>query len=323
MGFIVQTLVCKYKLLCYNLTHNFYKLWSLDLEKSLYTTLGVAQNATQDEIKKAYRKLARQYHPDINKAKDAEEKFKEINAAYEILSDEKKRAQYDRFGDSMFGGQNFSDFARSNQNINLDDILSQIFGGGFGANSGFGASGFSGGFSNGGFGGFDFGESFGESLDIQKDITIPFESALRGGAYRYDDFDIKIPAGIKNGEKLRVKGKGKRARNSVGDLFLRINIAPSSEYEIKDDALLKNINIPLKTALFGGKVKVQTPYKELSLTIPHHTKNNQKFRVKEQGLKERKSGKIGDLYLIANIQNPPIERLDSALVEILREKLPD
>ncbi len=299
------------------------------MEKSLYTTLGVAQNATQDEIKKAYRKLARQYHPDINKAKDAEEKFKEINAAYEILSDEKKRAQYDQFGDSMFGGQNFSDFARSNQNINLDDILSQIFGGGFGAKGGFG--GFSsGGFSSGGFGGFgtnsgfsDFGD-FGESLDIQKDITIPFESALLGGNYHYmeGNFDVKIPAGIKNGEKLRVKGKGKRGRNSAGDLFLRVNIAPSNEYEIKDDALTKRIAIPLKTALFGGKVKVQTPYKEVTLTIPQNTKNNQKFRVKEQGLKNRKNSAIGDLYLIANIENPLVESLDSALVEALK-KLPD
>ena len=293
------------------------------MEKSLYTTLGVAQNATQDEIKKAYRKLARQYHPDINKAKDAEEKFKEINAAYEILSDEKKRAQYDQFGDSMFGGQNFSDFARSNQNINLDDILSQIFGGGFSANSGFG--GFSsGGFSSGGFGGFsDFGD-FGESLDIQKDITIPFESALLGGNYHYveGNFDVKIPAGIKNGEKLRVKGKGKRARNSAGDLFLRVNIAPSNEYEIKDEILTKRIAIPLKTALFGGKVKVQTPYKEVTLTIPQNTKNNQKFRVKEQGLKNRKNSVIGDLYLIANIENPLVESLDSTLLEALK-KLPD
>ena len=304
------------------------------MEKSLYTTLGVAQNATQDEIKKAYRKLARQYHPDINKAKDAEEKFKEINAAYEILSDEKKRAQYDQFGDSMFGGQNFSDFARSNQNINLDDILSQIFGGGFGAKGGFG--GFSGGgFSSGGFGGFgtnggfsDFGD-FGESLDIQKDITIPFESALLGGNYHYAEgnFDVKIPAGIKSGEKLRVKGKGKRAPSSrngsrAGDLFLRVNVAPSNEYEINDEILTKRIAIPLKTALFGGKVKVQTPYKEVTLTIPQNTKNNQKFRVKEQGLKNRKNSAIGDLYLIANIENPPIESLDSALVEALK-KLPD
>lgn len=297
------------------------------MEKSLYTTLGVAQNATQDEIKKAYRKLARQYHPDINKAKDAEEKFKEINAAYEILSDEKKRAQYDQFGDSMFGGQNFSDFARSNQNINLDDILSQIFGGGFGGNSGFRANSGFGGFSSGGFGGFGansgFGD-FGESLDIQKDITIPFESALLGGNYHYAEgnFDVKIPAGIKSGEKLRVKGKGKRGRNSAGDLFLRVNVAPSNEYEINDEILTKRIAIPLKTALFGGKVKVQTPYKEVTLTIPQNTKNNQKFRVKEQGLKNRKNSVIGDLYLIANIENPPIESLDSALVEALK-KLPD
>lgn len=289
------------------------------MEKSLYTTLGVSQNATSDEIKKAYRKLARQYHPDINKAKDAEEKFKEINAAYEILSDEKKRAQYDQFGDSMFGGQNFSDFARSNQNINLDDILSQIFGGGF--QSGFGGGrGFGDAF--GGFGG-GFGEAFGEALDVTRAITIPFDLALLGGNYQYDDFALKIPAGIKDGEKLRIKGKGKRSRNAVGDLYLQVKVAESSEYKIQDNVLMKSITIPLKVALFGGKIKVQTPYKELNLTIPQNTKNNQKFRVKEQGLKNRKSSVVGDLYLIANIENPSVDSLDSALVAMMKEKLPN
>lgn len=289
------------------------------MKKSLYATLGVSQNATSDEIKKAYRKLARQYHPDINKAKDAEEKFKEINAAYEILSDEKKRAQYDQFGDSMFGGQNFSDFARSNQNINLDDILSQIFGGGF--QSGFGGGrGFGDAF--GGFGG-GFGEAFGEALDVTRAITIPFDLALLGGNYQYDDFALKIPAGIKDGEKLRIKGKGKRSRNAVGDLYLQVKVAESSEYKIQDDVLVKSVTIPLKVALFGGKIKVQTPYKELNLTIPQNTKNNQKFRVKEQGLKNRKSSVVGDLYLIANIENPNVERLDSTLVAMMKEKLPN
>lgn len=289
------------------------------MEKSLYTTLGVSQNATSDEIKKAYRKLARQYHPDINKAKDAEEKFKEINAAYEILSDEKKRAQYDQFGDSMFGGQNFSDFARSNQNINLDDILSQIFGGGF--QSGFGGGrGFGDAF--GGFGG-GFGEAFGEALDVTRAITIPFDLALLGGNYQYDDFALKIPAGIKDGEKLRIKGKGKRSRNAVGDLYLQVKVAESSEYKIQDDVLVKSITIPLKVALFGGKIKVQTPYKELNLTIPQNTKNNQKFRVKEQGLKNRKSSVVGDLYLIANIENPSVDSLDSALVAMMKDRLPN
>ncbi|HEF7977553.1 TPA: DnaJ domain-containing protein, partial [Campylobacter jejuni] len=99
---------------------------------SLYETLEVSKNASADEIKKAYRRLARKYHPDINKEKGAEEKFKEINAAYEILSDEKKRAQYDQYGDSMFGGQSFHDFSRNTGGVNLDDILKDLFGGGFG-----------------------------------------------------------------------------------------------------------------------------------------------------------------------------------------------
>lgn len=292
------------------------------MEKSLYQTLGVSQNATSDEIKKAYRKLARQYHPDINKAKDAEEKFKEINAAYEILSDEQKRAQYDQFGDSMFGGQNFSDFARSNQNINLDDILSQIFGGSFNQ-KGFG------GFSGGGFGG-DFG-SFGgfggmrEQLDVTKEITIPFESALLGGNYHYAEggFDIKIPAGIKNNEKLRVRGKGRKSGSYSGDLFLKVLITPSNEYEIKDEVLNKKVDISLKTALFGGKIKVTTPYKELNLTIPKNTKNNQRFRIKEHGIKNRKTNSIGDLYVVANITLPDVEKLDSKLASLMSEKLPE
>lgn len=291
------------------------------MEKSLYQTLGVSQNATSDEIKKAYRKLARQYHPDINKAKDAEEKFKEINAAYEILSDEKKRAQYDQFGDSMFGGQNFSDFARSNQNINLEDILNQIFGGNMGGRS----ERFSTGRFN--FDGFDglFGETNKEQLNIIKEITIPFESALLGGNYHYAEgrFDIKIPAGIKNGEKLRVKNKGRKSGNISGDLILKVSIAPSNEYEIKDDMLTKKINISLKTALFGGKIKVQTPYKELNLTIPKNTKNNQRFRIKEHGIKNRKTNSIGDLYIIINVILPDISELDSSLAKLMSEKLPN
>lgn len=285
------------------------------MNKSLYDTLGVSQNASGDEIKKAYRRLARKYHPDINKEKGAEEKFKEINAAYEILSDEQKRAQYDQFGDNMFGGQNFSDFARSNQNVNIDDILASIFGGGFGKSS-FGGGGFSGGF--GGFGGFEE-----VNLDIKEAITIPFESALLGGSYHYKTFDIKIPAGIKNNETLRIKNKGRKSQNRTGDLLLKVIIAPSNEYEIKEDCLYKNIDIPLKMAIFGGKIKVKTPYKEVSLTIPTNTKNNQKFRLKEHGIKDRKTSKIGDLYLVANIVLPPCDKIDPKLAELMKEKLPN
>ncbi|HHO65834.1 MAG TPA: J domain-containing protein, partial [Epsilonproteobacteria bacterium] len=101
------------------------------MSKSLYETLGVSENASADEIKKAYRKLARKYHPDINKEPEAQEKFKEINAAYEVLSDPEKKAQYDQFGDQMFGGQNFHDFARGQgAEVDLEEILRQMFGGG-------------------------------------------------------------------------------------------------------------------------------------------------------------------------------------------------
>lgn len=289
------------------------------MNKSLYDTLGISQNASSDDIKKAYRKLARQYHPDINKDKGAEEKFKEINAAYEILSDDNKRAQYDQFGDSMFGGQNFSDFARSNQNVNIDDILASIFGGG--AKGGFG-----GGFE--GFSGFSgFGGGFDDSmLDLNDQITIPFESALLGGSYHYNNnglkFDIKIPAGIKNNETLRIANKGKKAGGRTGNLLLKVIVAQSNEYEIKDNVLHKIIDIPLKIALFGGKIKVDTPYKEATLTIPQNTKNNQKLRIKEQGIKDRKTNKIGDLILITNVILPPIDTIDEKLSKLMQEKLP-
>ena len=107
------------------------------MSKSLYETLGVSENASADEIKKAYRKLARKYHPDINKEESAVDKFKEINAAYEVLSDTEKKQQYDQYGDQMFGGQNFHDFAQGQGGgVDLDEILRQMFGGGGGGGGG-------------------------------------------------------------------------------------------------------------------------------------------------------------------------------------------
>ena len=219
------------------------------MSKSLYDTLEISENASQDEIKKAYRKLARKYHPDINKDSGAEEKFKEINAAYEVLSDENKKAQYDRFGDTMFGGQNFHDFSRSQgSGANLDDILASIFGqGGFGAGNGSG-------FFGGGFGGFgggsgDFGFSNfnAPNLDVQENIQIPF---------------------------------------------------------------------------IGGKVSLSTLYGEVTLTIPQNTKNNQKFRIKGKGIKNRKSGIFGDLYVKVNVILPRIDELSKESQEMLKTQLP-
>lgn len=290
------------------------------MSKSLYETLEVSPNATSDEIKKSYRRLARKYHPDINKEKDAEEKFKEINAAYEILSDEKKRKQYDQFGDSMFGGQNFHDFARGQGNVDLDDILSQIFGGG-----GFsqGTGGFGGFESFGGFGGF--GGRSQPNLDINAQITIPFSTAILGGKHNINlqnqNFDIKIPAGIRDGETIRLRGKGKTMGNQSGDVLLKVSVAPHPQYTQEGDNLAKKFDLPLKTALFGGKVEIETLYKTITLKVPKNTKNNQRFRVKELGAYNRKSKSYGDLYLEANIILPDIDSLPKELVESLEKYL--
>ena len=287
------------------------------MAKSLYETLEINENAAADEIKKAYRKLARKYHPDVNKDPSAEDKFKEINAAYEVLSNPEKKQQYDQHGDSMFGGQNFHDFARGQgQNVDLDEILRQMFGGGGGA--GFGRSGF----SQGGFGGFSEPD-----LDTNAQVTIPFDVAVLGGKQHItlnnDSFDVKIPEGIEDGQKIRAKGKGKAYQGQRGDLILKINVAASNDYTRDGDTLNKYFDVPLKIALFGGKIEIQTIHKSITLKVPQNTKQNQKFRVKELGVLNRKAGIKGDLYLKANIVLPKIEDLDEDFVKVLQDKLPE
>jgi curved DNA-binding protein len=285
------------------------------MSKSLYETLGVSENASADEIKKSYRKLARKYHPDINKDESAVEKFKEINAAYEVLSDSEKKAQYDQFGDQMFGGQNFHDFAQGQGGgVDLDEILRQMFGGGGG--------GFSGGFggAQGGFGGFG-----GPDLDMQARITVPFMVSVNGGKHNVSangqNFDIKIPAGIKSGETMRVRGKGKQYQGQAGDLLIQVEVAASNEYERKGDNLYKKFDVPLKEALFGGKIAVDTPEKEVSLKVPQNTKNGQKFRLKGKGVADRKTALKGDLYLVANVVLPDVDTLDDELKAMIEAKL--
>lgn len=295
------------------------------MNKSLYDTLGISENASESEIKKAYRKLARQYHPDVNKDKGAEEKFKEINSAYEILSDKNKKAQYDQQGDGMFGGQNFHDFSRSHaSSADLDEILRSMFSGG-------GAGGF-GGFGGGSFGGGGFGGGFQQqqrqkpNLDIESNVTIPFSVSILGGSHSVsvngERFDIKIPAGVKTGEKMRVKGKGHAQGGVAGDLFLKITVASNPEYEREGDDLVKNFDVPLYAALFSEKVAIATLEKEIKLKVPKNTKNGQRFRVKEMGAMNRKTKVRGDLYLKANIILPNVDNLDEDLLDIMKEKLP-
>lgn len=289
------------------------------MSKSLYETLGVSDNASADEIKKAYRKLARKYHPDVNKDESAEEKFKEINSAYEVLGDKEKKMKYDQYGDSMFGGQNFHDYSQAQGgNVDMDEILRSMFGGagGFGGSGGFGGA--------GGFGG-GFGHQA-PNLDIDTSITVPFIVSVNGGKHSLtvegESFDIKIPGGIKSGETMRVRGKGRSNGGQKGDLLLKVVVSASDEYERDGDDLIKSFDITLKDALFGGKVAIQTLEKEVKLTVPAGTKMGQKFRVKEQGVINRKTKQKGYLYLKANIVLPKVDELDEDLVALMQEKLP-
>ncbi|MBU1657888.1 DnaJ domain-containing protein [bacterium] len=291
------------------------------MAKSLYETLEISENASESEIKKAYRKLARQYHPDINKDPKAEEKFKEINSAYEILSDKEKKSKYDMHGDSMFGGQNFHDFSRSHSrggNSDLDEILRSMFSGGGGGFGGFGGG--SSGFGGGGF------SQHKPNLDIESNVTIPFNISILGGSYSVsvngERFDIKIPAGVKSGEKMRVKGKGHAQGGIAGDLFLNIAVASNPDYTREGDDIVKSFDVPLYAALFGEKISIETLEKEIKLKVPQNTKNGQRFRVKEMGAMNRKTKVRGDLYLKANIVLPKVDELDEDLVKTMKEKLP-
>ncbi|GAA8338513.1 DnaJ domain-containing protein [Helicobacter pylori] len=288
------------------------------MSKSLYQTLNVSENASQDEIKKSYRRLARQYHPDLNKTKEAEEKFKEINAAYEILSDEEKRRQYDQFGDNMFGGQNFSDFARSRgPSEDLDDILSSIFGRG----------GFSQRFSQNsqGFSGFNFSNFAPENLDMTIALNVSVLDTLLGNkkqvSINNETFSLKIPIGVEEGEKIRVRNKGKMGRTTRGDLLLQIHIEEDEMYRREKDDITQIFDLPLKTALFGGKIEIATWHKTLTLTIPPNTKAMQKFRIKEKGIKNRKTSHVGDLYLQARLILPKTETLSNELKALLEKEL--
>ncbi|WP_217620691.1 DnaJ domain-containing protein, partial [Helicobacter pylori] len=232
---------------------------------SLYQTLNVSENASQDEIKKSYRRLARQYHPDLNKTKEAEEKFKEINAAYEILSDEEKRRQYDQFGDNMFGGQNFSDFAKSRSaSEDLDDILSSIFGKG----------GFSQRFSQNsqGFSGFNFSNFAPENLDMTVTLNVSVLDTLLGNkkqvSVNNETFSLKIPIGVEEGEKIRVRNKGKTGRTGRGDLLLEIHIEEDEIYRREKDEITQIFELHLKTTLYVRTIENDTGHKTITRTIP-------------------------------------------------------
>lgn len=271
--------------------------------KDYYKILGVDKSATQDEIKKAYRKLAMKHHPDRNAGKkSSEEKFKEITEANEVLSDPEKRKKYDTLGSNWnqyrnTGGQGFDDFSSrfggggrqpgSGSTYEYSGNINDIFGNAGGGFSDFFESFFGG--SGGGFGGRTQQQK--TAIDVEANMNVNLEDVFVGSEKQISvegkKLKIKINPGTKDGQKLRLKGLGrsKTADGTKGDLYLNIHILQHPFYEIKETDLYYNLDVDLYTAVLGGKESIRTlDGKTVSINIPEGTESEKILRLKGLGL---------------------------------------
>jgi len=309
--------------------------------KDYYKTLGVEKNTDEKEIKKAYRRLARQHHPDVNPGdKAAEARFKEINEAYEVLSDTEKRRKYDELGQSYQrwqqtgGGPSGFDWnqwsaaggpgARSaGTRVSYGDI-NDLFGQGDGSSDFFEAI----------FGGMGAAGARGRSRetaagmrsqDLEHEVEISLEEAF-GGAQRIVEMDgrrleVKIPAGVKTGSRVRVAGEGPAGASrsaSRGDLYLRMKVLPHPTFERRDDDLHCEVPVDLFAALLGGEVRVPTLAGSVVLRIPAGTQSGRTFRLSGQGMPKLRSPQDhGDLYAKVRVMLP--EKLDEREQKLVGE----
>ena len=293
-------------------------------KKDFYEVLGISKGADGKEIKHAYRKLAKKYHPDTNPGDQyAEQQFKEVTEAYNVLSDKEKKKLYDQFGHAAFdGGGNTSDFYKNgNGNYqefhfeggNMDDILKNIFGGGFGQ------SGFSqGGFGQGGFGRGNFHQSNfrQKGQDVSARIEVSFDEAAFGcdKVIQFQNPDgsvqslkVHVPAGIDTGKKIRLRGQGMPGMNGgeAGDLMLEVTVGKKPGYERKGMDVYTTLNIPFTTAVLGGEVIVPTLYGNVSCKIQEGTQSGSKIRLRGKGIVSMKNPQVkGDQYVTVQIQVP-------------------
>ena len=288
-----------------------------------YQALGVSRDASEDEIRKKYRNLAREYHPDRKPGDEAAAKrFKEIQSAYEVLGDSKKREQYDRYGSAFqnaksgghpdFGNMDFNDLFGGGAAFDLGDLFGGAFGGGAGG--------------RGGFGGFGGGprrpQGPQKGQNAKTSITIPFNLAVQGGSYeltmksgaKTEILDVKIPPGIVNGNVIRLAGEGADGFNGgpKGDLLVTINVAPHPWFRREGKNLLLDVPISTTEAVLGGKIDVPTLTEgEVTMTIPPGTSSGAKLRLRGKGIPDPKTGNDGDQLVVLKIVAPK-EISDSA-----------
>lgn len=303
-------------------------------KRDYYETLGVNKSADKEAIKRAYRKLAKKYHPDTNAGNPhAEEMFKDVTEAYNVLSDEKKRKLYDEFGfaglqegfseeaarqaaQGGFGGfgEPFThqEFHFENGSGDMDDIFS-MFGDMFS------------------HGGSARGRSTSrKGSDVMADLTISFDEAVFGceksislqdpSTGKVSNLSIHIPAGIESGKTVRLKGQGNPGRNggAAGDVLLKVNVTPSREFERKGQNVYSTIRVPFTTAALGGKARVHTLYGDVECSIKAGTQGGSKIRLKGKGISSMKNPSVkGDQYVTVEISVP--RRLTPRAKEALEE----
>ena len=305
-----------------------------------YQVLGVPRTASADEVRKAFRKLAKANHPDTNPDnKAAEERFKQVSGAFDIVGDAAKRKKFDACEIDAYGRETFGGFARgggqggpggpppgggpfgaggphgqSFEGVDLGDILGEMFGGGRGGPRGGGAG--------GGFGGFSQRGS-----DVRARLEIDLEDAIKGGKKRisFSDgrtIDVTIPKGAQEGQTLRLKGQGSPGRSGPGDAFIELSFAPHAVFRREGDVLVMDVPIPVYDAVLGGKVEAPTPDGPVTLTVPKGANSGTRLRLKGRGLSDAK-GHRGDLFarLVVTLPDTPDAALD-ALAETWKRERP-
>jgi DnaJ-class molecular chaperone len=307
-------------------------------EKDLYAVLGVSRQVSADDLRKAYRKLARETHPDVNPGnKKAEERFKEISHAYDVLSDPDKRKRYDEFGmaglvdgfdpEQARAYQRWSQRARRGpgpgagaqgfEGIDLEDLLSNL----------------------GGAGGFAdlFGGASGRAArgpaaggDTEADLEVDFLSAARGGEMRIEipgrgSVTVKIPAGSEDGSRIRLRGQGRPGAHGAppGNLTLNLRVRPHPFFRRNGADLELDLPVSLPELVLGAEVEVPTPDGAVRMRIPKRAQNGQKLRVRGKGAAQRgNSQERGDLYVVLQLQLPAgASDADSERLEALAREL--